>query len=59
VTIRDLRALIAWAEQGITDEAFWRRLWTASAAYDKRTEINIKALVINHGQMPLDKTAKV
>ena len=45
----ELRLLITWAEAASTNAGFWQRLWIAASAYDVRTKINIRALVVNHG----------
>lgn len=47
--IRDLRALIRWADIAPDNTTFWRRLWCAAEAYEARTRINIQAMCVNVG----------
>jgi hypothetical protein len=49
MSIKDLRALIRWADTAPDNASFWRRLWCAAEAYDTKTRVNIQALVVNHG----------
>ena len=49
MSIRDLRALIRWADGEPDNARFWRRLWCAAEAYDHGTRINIQAMCVNVG----------
>ena len=57
MTIRELRALIQWADTAPSNATFWHRLWCAAEAYDTKTKVNIQALVVNHIPLLDNETA--
>jgi len=54
MTIDELRDLIHWADRAGDNATFWRRLWFAADAWDRRTAALIRGFVAAVGIVPAE-----